>query len=162
MTGEGQAGAEVVNDTSLEVSCAAVEALVGAVLSKEAAEGAVTVAFVGVEAMAELNGRYRGKEGPTDVLSFSAETAGEGWPEVGEEEASLGDVIVCPEVAAVNAGEYGTSLDSELRRLVVHGVLHLLGYDHESDEGAMQQREEVLLRAGEGRPQFSLVDAGAE
>ena len=82
-------------------------------------DGHVAVEFVGAERIAELNLAHRGKEGPTDVLSFP----------VDEEEAfgprELGDVVICPEHT------------EDLLEAVVHGVLHLTGMDHESDEGEM-------------------------
>ncbi len=62
----------------------------------------------------------------------------------------LGDIIICPEVAMANAAEYDASLDSEIRRLLVHGFLHLLGYDHETghkDAARMRRKEKECLRA---------------
>jgi probable rRNA maturation factor len=84
------------------------------------AEGHVAVSFVDAERIAELNEEWRGKPGPTDVLSFPVDEEG---PELGERE--LGDVFICP--------EYTT----DLTEAVVHGVLHLTGMDHETDEGEM-------------------------
>jgi probable rRNA maturation factor len=85
--------------------------------------GELSLSFVDPDEMAELHERYMGEPGPTDVLSFP----------LGEDDL-LGDVIVCPEVAAGN----NRDRDAELRLLVVHGTLHLLGYDHEDeDERAM-------------------------
>lgn len=76
----------------------------------------LSLAFVTPEEIAELHERYMGEPGPTDVLSFAM-----------EEDGLLGDVIVCPEVASLS----NPDVDAELRLLVVHGVLHLLGHDHE-------------------------------
>lgn len=108
----------------------------------EAAE--LSVAVVGDEEMANLNERYRGKEGPTDVLSFPCDDP---CPVPGDEPVTLGDVIVAPEVAARQAAELGSTVEAELDLLLVHGILHLLGYGHESDEEAeaMQARERELL-----------------
>jgi probable rRNA maturation factor len=80
----------------------------------------VAVEFVGAERIAELNAVHRGKEGPTDVLSFPVDEEG---PALGERE--LGDVVICPEHT------------EDLLEAVVHGVLHLTGMDHETDEGEM-------------------------
>jgi probable rRNA maturation factor len=117
-------------------------------------EAGLTVAFVPTGEMAELNERYRGIQGPTEVLSFPA--AGgedEGWPAEHEgPEAYLGDVVLCPQYAAGNAAAEGLTLDQELRRLIVHGVLHLLGHDHETDQGEMLALQERLLHDSPDRP----------
>jgi probable rRNA maturation factor len=91
------------------------------------AEGAgaveLSVALVDRQEMSRLHERYLGESGPTDVLSFTM-----------DEEGLLGDVVICPEVAA----EQNSGAGAELRLLLVHGILHLLGYDHEADD---QKRE---------------------
>ena len=61
-------------------------------------------------------------------------------------------MVICPAVASRNAAEDGVTLDLELRRLVIHGILHLMGYDHESDEGQMRDREEALYTAMASSP----------
>ncbi len=106
----------------------------------------LSVAIVTVDEMTNLNERYRGTQGPTDVLSFAQD---EPTAAAGDEPITLGDVIIAPEVAQEAATELGTTVESELNLLLVHGTLHLLGYDHEADEDAevMQQRERVLLDA---------------
>jgi probable rRNA maturation factor len=83
-------------------------------------DGHVAVAFVGPEEIAALNAEHRGKDGPTDVLSFPVDGAG---PAAGERE--LGDVVICPEHTR------------DLTEAVIHGVLHLVGMDHEADQGEM-------------------------
>jgi probable rRNA maturation factor len=98
----------------------------------------LSILLVDVAYMAELNHRWMGGDGPTDVLAFPMEegTIDPGPNEVvGGEPALLGDVVVCPEVAAKQAIEAAHSTADELHMLTVHGVLHLLGYDHaEPDE----------------------------
>jgi probable rRNA maturation factor len=108
----------------------------------EAAE--LSVAVVGVDEMANLNARYRGVEGPTDVLSFGCDDP---CPAGSDEPITLGDVIIAPEVAERQAAELGSTIEEELNLLLVHGILHLLGYDHDDDEAAraMQDRERALL-----------------
>lgn len=121
----------------------------------------VSLLFVDEPSIAALNGRFLDKQGPTDVLSFpiedevdrSGRSPDEGGTGPATVEAStgrhllLGDVVVCPGVAAVNAVEHGVTFDDEIALLVVHGILHLLGMDHEGDEEAerMERREQQLL-----------------
>ncbi len=91
--------------------------------------------------MRELNKRWRGKRGTTDVLSFAA-----GQDEFERVEGvTLGDVVISVEQAARQAGEHGMSFENEVEQLILHGVLHLCGYDHETDDGEMN-RLEVRLR----------------
>lgn len=92
--------------------------------------------------LADLNTRYRGKSGPTDVLSFPADSA-DALP---GEPAPLGDVLISLAQAEANASVAGHGLDAELALLAVHGLLHLLGHEDESDDGAEAMvREEVRL-----------------
>jgi len=92
-------------------------------IAEDQARVELSVSFVGLDEMADLHLRYMGEEGPTDVLSFPLDGADEdGW-------RVLGDVVICPEYAARN----NPDLDAEVRLLLVHGILHLLGYDHEED-----------------------------
>ncbi len=125
------------------------------------ADAEVSLIFVDEEAIADLNGRFLGGEGPTDVLSFPIDdaqlpsgrhpdTGGRG-PGSATEPADppivLGDVVVCPTVAAQQAPTHAGTVDDELALLVVHGVLHLLNYDHadEREAASMQRRERELL-----------------
>jgi probable rRNA maturation factor len=120
-------------------------------------ETEVSLLFVDEEAMARLNEQFLAKSGPTDVLSFpiedepgptgrSPDLGGTG-PGTSAEEGSLtllGDVVICPTVAARNAEEHEVPVDDEIALLVVHGLLHLLGMDHEVDAEA--ERMEALER----------------
>lgn len=110
----------------------------------------LSVALVEDEEMARLNEQYRGVAGPTDVLSFGCDDP---CPTAGDEPITLGDVVIAPAVAERQAAELGHTIERELDILLVHGVLHLLGYDHEAedDAGAMAAREAVLLDAYETR-----------
>jgi probable rRNA maturation factor len=104
----------------------------------------LSLAIVDLEEMTSLNERYREVEGPTDVLSFGCDDP---CAVEGDEPITLGDVVIAPEVAIRQAEEYGHTIEQELNLLLVHGILHLLGYEHESDGDAavMQERERVLL-----------------
>lgn len=107
----------------------------------------LSIAVVDLAEMTTLNEAYRDKQGPTDVLSFPCDDP---CAVVGPDEPiTLGDVVISPEVALAQAAEYGHSIEEELDLLLVHGVLHLLGYDHIEDPDAevMQARERALLAA---------------
>ncbi len=105
----------------------------------EVAQG-VAVLLTSDEAVAELNQRFRGKTGPTNVLSFPASA---------NPENHLGDIALAYGVCAREAAEQGKSLEQHLSHLVVHGVLHLLGYDHETDgeAEAMEALERSILES---------------
>ena len=109
----------------------------------------VSVSFVDDAVIAELNEKYRGKQGPTDVLSFECDGCGDG-PDAPEDGVfELGDVIIAPDVAERQTAEFATTFEEEISLLLVHGLLHLCGYDHVVDEEAevMEAREAELLRA---------------
>lgn len=110
----------------------------------------LSVSFVTDGEMAKLNGSYRGKSGPTDVLSFECDSLDDGFP-VSDDGCgfTLGDIVIAPDVAGRQATEFGETLDEELSVLLVHGILHLMGYDHIEEEEAlaMEQRQRSLLDA---------------
>jgi probable rRNA maturation factor len=91
----------------------------------------VSLLFVDRASIAELNAHHMGADGPTDVLAFPIDLPGE--TRAGEP-AILGDVVLCPEVAQIQAAERGLSTEAEIELLVVHGLLHLLGHDHADPE----------------------------
>jgi probable rRNA maturation factor len=136
-------GADEQSDVELDVD--RWRRLAAAVLRSEAAVGELTLTFVDRDEIAALNREHMGADGPTDVLSFPLDTnapASNGGVPV-----LLGDVVVCPAVAAEQSRRHAGSLDDELALLVVHGVLHVLGHDHADAEQAarMQARERALL-----------------
>lgn len=105
-------------------------------------EAELSVLLVGSDHIRKLNARFAGEDYATDVLSF---------PMMEDDEASLllGDVVICPEIAANNAVKLGHDLANELDTLLVHGTLHLLGYDHDDEEEKtrMEERQRVILAA---------------
>ncbi len=111
----------------------------------ESAKPEVSILLLDDSGMAELNQKYRGRSGPTDVLSFPMYTEEElrnVQPEI------LGDVVISLETAQRQAVSAGCSLWEEIARLLTHGVLHLLGFDHErsaSDDRAMRDQERRIL-----------------
>ncbi|MFD2672375.1 rRNA maturation RNase YbeY [Marinicrinis sediminis] len=117
--------------------------------------GEVALTFVDDERIHELNNEYRGIDRPTDVLSFAMMEQLDGELEIiFEEEAPsdmLGDIIISVPRAQAQSEEYGHSFERELGFLFVHGVLHLLGYDHESEEeekAMFARQEQILEKAG--------------
>jgi probable rRNA maturation factor len=139
-------------------------ALAENVLAAEGVRGdaELSVLFVDPAAMAELNLRFHAQEGPTDVLAFpiddeptaggrnpDAGGTGPGYspPEPSELPILIGDVVICPAVASRNASEHRVAYEDEVALLIVHGILHLMGMDHDLDEEAeaMEARERELL-----------------
>lgn len=158
---------EVVDQAGLGLDEALVISLVEAVLEAENVGGTVVVAFVDEPTIAALNEQYRALPEPTDVLSFRyadvEASPGAFWPEelgaASSEEAAmtasgppsagptldLGEVIVCSAVVQRYARSDGVDPGQQLAWTLVHGILHLVGYDHERDEGEMREREKALL-----------------
>ncbi len=104
-------------------------------------EGA-TIVFASDRSMRSLNRRFRGRDTTTDVLSFPAE-ATEFEKASG---ANLGDLVISVERAARQAAEHGLDFEEEMAQLILHGLLHLCGYDHETDKGEMNRLELNLRR----------------
>ena len=128
----------------IPVARSRVAALAQGVLRREGVRDALlSIAFVTDRRIAALNREHLGHHGPTDVISF-------GFAPVDERGAVVGDIYIAPGVARRHAHEQGGGVREELMRLVVHGVLHVLGHDHPEDESryrsAMWQRQERLLR----------------
>jgi probable rRNA maturation factor len=117
----------------------------------------ITVCLVSDPAIARMNETFRHKKGPTDVLSFPSDSSTRrsnaarhrSRPRriaASAEDHSLGDIAISPATARRNAKKLGRALPSELQILILHGVLHLLGYDHETDNGQMTRVENRLRR----------------
>ena len=113
------------------------------------ARGDLCVAVVSDRRMRALNRQFRGKDAVTDVLSFPAHSRG-----------FLGDIVIAAGVAKRQAKEAGHDIRTEIRVLALHGLLHLLGYDHDADDGKMA-RVEARLRKKAGLP-AGLIERGAE
>jgi rRNA maturation RNase YbeY len=118
------------------------EAASAALRAEGVKDAMVSITFVGRATMSRLNQRYLGHRGPTDVISF-------GLGRIGKRGAVLGDVYICPEIARDNARRQNISAGEELLRLVIHGMLHVLGHDHPEGEtrtaSAMWRKQERIL-----------------
>lgn len=118
----------------------------------------VSICLVGNSEMARWNRAYRGKKGPTDVLSFRVDASGNQRnsrrrgrtnafsvaPPANRGSQYLGDIAIAPAVAKRNAFRFGRTFREEMHILILHGMLHLMGYDHETDNGQMDRRERRL------------------
>lgn len=136
-------------ELAIPLSLADIEAAFAAVLAVEDVERPceVSVSIVDADEMRGLNREWRGIDAPTDVLSFECDSPfDDDVPE--SEMIELGDVILAPEVIAAQAGEFGNTPAEEFRLMLVHGMFHLLGYDHltPEDAEAMEARELMVLR----------------
>ncbi len=114
-------------------------------------QGSVNVLVSGSRELRALNFRFRGKDKPTDVLSFA--------PLPGLVRGLAGDIAISAEIAAQNARDLGHPAAQEIKILVLHGILHLAGYDHESDRGTMA-RKEISLRKSLGLPSGLIERSG--
>lgn len=126
------------------LSAARVRALATAVLSAERIRAALlSITFVSARAIRQLNRAHLGVDGPTDVIAFALGRTGRGAP-------LIGDVYIAPAIARVHARRHGVGVREEVARLVVHGVLHVLGHDHPDGPArvasAMWRRQEQLIR----------------
>lgn len=125
--------------------------LAHAATEEQVANGAeVSVTFMTDEAIQEVNAEYRGKDVPTDVISFALEEMSEGEIAIVAEEGMpviLGDILISVETAQRQAEEYGHDFRREIGFLALHGFLHLLGYDHmtEEEEAVMFDRQKEIL-----------------
>lgn len=142
-----------------DISERAVREFASLVLAREHVDddASLSISFVDEREMAELNADHMGRSGPTDVLSFPIEDASPGRPPVRDLDGpplQLGDVFICGDVVEGHAVEYGVSFHGELYLMIVHGVLHILGWDHQTamESEAMEAREaEHLAEIGVDR-----------
>jgi rRNA maturation RNase YbeY len=120
-----------------------VEDIARRVLRNERVRAAeLSITFVTTRAIARLNEKHLGHQGTTDVISF-------GFAAVTPDAPVVGDIYIAPDVARENARRHGEGVREEIARLVIHGVLHVLGHDHPEEgreESAMWRRQEALLR----------------
>lgn len=139
---------QVAPHLGAKVDEVALRRLAAEVLSQEevAEQTELSLIITDDEALRELNRRFRGVDAPTDVLSFGAGTE-EHFVSAPEGPPYLGDVVISYQRALAQAEELGQAAGSELKLLVVHGILHLLGYDHQEEAAArkMREREEHIL-----------------
>lgn len=125
---------ELDNQSDFKVDIEELESISNGVTNRD-----IELIIVNNSYIQEINREFRDKECPTDVLSFPIEGIGDIFP--------LGSIIISIDFVHEKAKEYGHSSDDELALLFIHGLLHLLGYDHEIDEGEMRKKEEEMIRS---------------
>ena len=122
----------VDNQTDFKIPLSRLEEIALSLSSRE-----IELIIIDTLAMRELNASTRAKDSATDVLSFPIDGEFEGLP--------LGSIVICDEFVYSGARAFGHSVDEEFILLFIHGLLHLLGFDHESDSGQMRERERLLI-----------------
>ena len=124
---------EINNLTKFKFNKKILEKLAEKILTGERkAKADLSVVFIGPAEIQKLNKKYRKKNLPTDVLSFNYGDSGE--------------VVICPQVVKQNAKKYGETFEKETVRVLTHGILHVLGYDHEKKDGKMIKKQEYYLK----------------
>jgi len=130
----------IENQTTFDTPLSELEKIASALTSKE-----IELIITDALTIQEMNASYRFKDMPTDVLSFPIEGRFEGVP--------LGSIVICVDFIYEKAELLGHTPEQESQLLFIHGLLHLLGFDHESDNGEMREEEEVLIK------KFNLPDS---
>ena len=123
---------EILNESGADLDVRRLSALSRFVMDQLRVhpQAELCIKAVDEDTIAELNGRWMDKEGPTDVLAFPMDELRPGKVTEEPEEGVLGDLVLCPDVAERQGAEAGHGPDAEIELLTVHGILHLLGYDH--------------------------------
>jgi probable rRNA maturation factor len=127
------------NQTSLNVDIGALEKIAQSLTNRE-----IELIITDNKNIRELNLEYRKKDNPTDVLSFPLETP---FTEQSVFDIPLGTIVISDDYVREKAETFGHSEQDELKLLFIHGLLHLLGYDHETDDGEMRQKEREVIEA---------------
>ena len=128
----------IITDSDLQFNTKNLLTQLKLVVKELGIKGDLTIKLGGEAESQSLNAQYRGKNYPTDVLSFFC---GEDHPDG----YYLGDIFICYPVAVEQASEYSIGVDKELFTLMIHGILHLSGYDHQKDDGSMLAKQQQLI-----------------
>ncbi len=120
---------EINNLTEYDLSVEELKKLADRILNDNSIEKDLSVAFLGSTDISGLNKSYRSKKGPTDVLSFKGDSF------------FLGEVLICPKVVLSEAKKRNLSFEKEIERVLIHGILHLLGYDHKDEKQEKEMKK---------------------
>ncbi len=141
---------EINNLTSVEIDQNFIKEIAQTILQKEKKDGILSIAFIGPGRMRKLNKKYRGKNRVTDVLAFEEKGLEPmPWSQELRKIQGLGEVVICLREVKKNAKKFNEDFKKELARVLIHGILHLLGYDHEKSEKEakkMKEKEEEYLK----------------
>ncbi|MCD6429460.1 rRNA maturation RNase YbeY [bacterium] len=137
---------EITNLTTNLIDEEFLKKIADLVLTKEGKEGVVSLVLVGPGRIKQLNKKYRGKNKVTDVLSFGQAAESE-FKEI-QDENFLGEIVICLRAVKKTAKREGSTFEKELARVLIHGILHLLGYDHKKPEQAqiMEEKQNKYLQ----------------
>ena len=148
MTGTNELDVTLVNRSGMEIDSGRILVVAETVLRNQGFErGELGITFVPSGEMERLNIEHLNHEGPTDVLSFPID-AGQAASQQADDMGApvlLGDVVICPQVAAEQATGEASSFEKEICMLVIHGILHITGHNHEADTGKMESIQDSLL-----------------
>ena len=141
---------EINNLTKSEIDEKFLKKIAEIVLKKEKRSENLSIAFVGPGRMKKLNKKYRGKNRVTDVLAFpETKTIFRNFgEELQKKIQGIGEIVICPKRVKKNAKRFGVAFREEISRVLIHGILHLLGYDHEKSEKEakeMKEKEDFYL-----------------
>ena len=139
----------IQNLTKTQVDKELVKRISKKVLSQEKKQGDISIVFVSAKRMQDLNKRYRKEDEVTDVLCFSQNSIASEFFKLPQGYFELGEIIVCLTKVKKNAKEFKSSFEKELKWVIIHGILHILGYDHEKSEKQakrMREREKYYLK----------------
>lgn len=143
---------EINNLTKDNVSIAVLKKIAESILKKEKnGKFNLSIALVDQKSITRLNKKYRKKNKPTDVLSFGRDKSSDYQFRSSEEKNTLGEIVICLQEVAKNAKRFKFTFKKELNRVLVHGILHLLGYEHEGSE-----KDAILMRAKEEYYSFKI------
>lgn len=132
----------IQNLTKIQINKELIKRISEKVLKQEKKQGDISIVFVGAKRIQDLNKRYRKEDKVTDVLGFSQNSIISKFFNLPKEYFELGEIIVCLTKVKKNAKEYKSDFEKELKWVIIHGILHILGYGHEkSEEQARRMRE---------------------
>ena len=139
----------IQNLTKTQINKELVKRISKKVLKQEKKQGDISIVFIGAKRMQDLNKRYRKEDRVTDVLCFSQNSILSKFFDLPKESFELGEIIVCLTKIKKNAQEFKSDFEKELKWVIIHGILHILGYNHEKSKKQakrMREKEKYYLK----------------
>jgi len=137
-----KANINIRNLTKIQVDKEVLKEIIEKILKQEKKQGDVSIVFVSAKRIQDLNKKYRREDKVTDVLCFSQDSIVSDFFHLTKESFELGEIIVCLTKVKKNAEEFKSSFEKELKWVIIHGILHILGYDHEKSKKQAQRMRE--------------------